>query len=493
MFHKNIKRESSYKRLQMERLMKGMTLEAVAQAVKGTYTGPEERKESELSSITIDSRQVEKDGLFVAIKGARVDGNTFIPGAYDDGALCCMSTEPPKDETKPYIQVESCEQALKDMAELYRAGLTIPVIGITGSVGKTTTKEMIAAVLSQKYDTLKTLGNFNNEIGLPLTIFRIREHHQAAVLEMGISDFGEMTRLAKVAKPDICVITNIGQCHLENLGTRDGILKAKTEIFTYLKPEGKAVLNGNDDKLCTLDQDERISAPVFYGLPDGGKLDQTKEGAKLSVYAQNCESLGLAGSRFMLHTPKGEISVTVPAPGRHMISNALAAAAVGCELGLSLEQIKAGIESYEPVGGHGHIIQADDMTIMDDCYNANPVSMKAGIDVLSEVEGSRTVAILGDMFELGDEEAQMHYEVGQYAARKGISLIISIGSLAQNYEKGLEEISRTGGYAGRHLYFADLDAFLETGIREIRKGDAVLVKASHAMHFEKIVKVLQEQ
>ena len=286
--------------------MKGMMLEAVAQAVKGTYTGPEERKESELSSITIDSRQVEKDGLFVAIKGARVDGNTFIPGAYEDGALCCMSTEPPKDETKPYIQVESCEQALKDMAELYRAGLTIPVIGITGSVGKTTTKEMIAAVLSQKYDTLKTLGNFNNEIGLPLTIFRIREHHQAAVLEMGISDFGEMTRLAKVAKPDICVITNIGQCHLENLGTRDGILKAKTEIFTYLKPEGKAVLNGNDDKLCTLDQDERISAPVFYGLPDGGKLDQTKEGAKLSVYAQNCESLGLAGSRFMLHTPKGD-------------------------------------------------------------------------------------------------------------------------------------------------------------------------------------------
>ena len=170
--------------------MKGMTLEAVAQAVKGTYTGPEERKESELSSITIDSRQVEKDGLFVAIKGARVDGNTFIPGAYEDGALCCMSTEPSKDETKPYIQVESCEQALKDMAELYRAGLTIPVIGITGSVGKTTTKEMIAAVLSQKYDTLKTLGNFNNEIGLPLTIFRIRQHHEAAVLEMGISDFG---------------------------------------------------------------------------------------------------------------------------------------------------------------------------------------------------------------------------------------------------------------------------------------------------------------
>lgn len=476
----------------MEDLMKGMTLEAVAQAVNGIYTGPEEVKKSELSAITIDSRQVEKDGLFVAIKGARVDGNTFIPGAYEDGALCCMSTEPPKDETKPYIRVESCEQALKDMAGLYRAGLTIPVVGITGSVGKTTTKEMIAAVLSRKYDTLKTLGNFNNEIGLPLTIFRIREHHEAAVLEMGISDFGEMTRLAKVAKPDICVITNIGQCHLENLGSRDGILKAKTEIFTYLKPEGKAVLNGNDDKLCTLDQDSRITAPVFYGITDGGADHKTEEGSMPSVYGDHCESLGLAGSRFMLHTQKGEISVTVPAPGRHMISNALAAAAVGIQLGLSLEQIKAGIESYEPVGGHGHIIQTEDMTIMDDCYNANPVSMKAGLDVLHEVEDSRTVAVMGDMFELGDEEAKMHYEVGQYAARKGISLIISIGSLAQNYEKGIEEICQSEGYAGRHLYFADLDAFLETGIREIRKGDAVLVKASHAMHFEKIVKALQE-
>lgn len=468
--------------------MKGMTLEAVTQAVGGVYTGPESRKNTELTAITIDSRQVEKGGLFVAIKGARVDGNTFIPGAYKDGACCCMSTEPPVDETKPYIRVESCEQALKDMAEFYRENLTIPVVGITGSVGKTTTKEMIAAVLSQKYDTLKTLGNFNNEIGLPLTIFRIREHHEAAVLEMGISDFGEMTRLARVAKPDYCVITNIGQCHLENLGSRDGILKAKTEIFDYLKPDGTAVLNWNDDKLSTLDKDPRITEPVFYGISG----DESASKAP-SVQAKDCESLGLAGSRFTLHTPEGEISVTVPAPGKHMISNALAAASVGLLLGLSLEQIRQGIESYEPVGGHGHIIQTDGMTIMDDCYNANPVSMKAGIDVLHEVEDARTVAVIGDMFELGTNETKLHYEVGQYAAQKGISVIISIGSLAKNYEEGICDVSSRGGYNGTHLYYPDLDEFLEKGIGEIRKGDAVLVKASHAMHFEKIVKKLQEQ
>lgn len=464
--------------------MRGMTLEAVTAAVGGEYIGPEEERKKEISSITIDSRKVEAGGLFVAIKGARVDGNTFIPGAYRDGALCCMSTERPEREEKPLILVKSCEQALKDMAEYYRLQSDIKVIGITGSVGKTTTKEMIASVISQKYDTLKTQGNFNNEIGLPLTVFRLREHHEVAVLEMGISDFGEMTRLAKVARPDICVITNIGQCHLENLGDRDGVLKAKTEIFSYLKPEGKAILNWNDDKLCRLTEDSRINDPVMFGIKN--------ELGTPEVSARDIKSLGLAGSHCILSTPAGEIEVTVPAPGRHMISNALAAAAAGIQLGLSLEQIRKGIEAYEPVGGHGHILQTESLTIMDDCYNANPVSMKAGIDVLSEVDDSRTVAVLGDMFELGEKEQQMHYEVGKYAAQKGISVIISIGSLALNYERGAAECTETGEYKGKHMHFNTLEEFLEKGMCEIQNGDAVLVKASHAMHFEKIVERLQD-
>lgn len=480
--------------------MEGMTLEAVARAVNGSYTGPEEGKKLTLASITIDSRKVEKDCLFVAIKGQRVDGNDFIPGAYEDGAACCMSTLPPRDFAKPYIQVASCEQALKDMAEYYRSILDVTVIGITGSVGKTTTKEIIASVVSQKYDTLKTLGNFNNEIGLPLTVFRLRPHHQVAILEMGISDFGEMSRLAKVARPDACVITNIGQCHLENLGDRDGVLKAKTEMLDYLKKDGTAYFNGDDDKLITLTDDKRIQSPVYFGMGNTGQEEKKivswggQEKACLDFYADNIQSLGLAGSRIDLVTPKGSIRITVPAPGKHMISNALAAAAVGLGLDLSLEQIKAGIEAYEPVGGHGHIIQTDFMTIMDDCYNANPVSMKAGLDVLSEVEGRR-VAILGDMFELGENEKKLHYEVGTHAADRGIDLVVAVGELARNYALGVREhfgLSEKSDRPVNVLYFKTLEEVLEKLPELIQPRDAVLVKASHAMHFEKIVEKLQE-
>lgn len=466
--------------------MRGMDLKAVAAAVGGIYTGLEEGKGYVLSSVTTDSRKVEKGGLFVALKGARVDGNTFIPGAYEDGAACCMSTRPPQDETRPYIQVESCEQALKDLAEYYRSVLDVTVIGITGSVGKTTTKEMIASVVSRKYDTLKTLGNFNNEIGLPLTVFRLRDNHEVAVLEMGISDFGEMGRLAKVARPDICVITNIGQCHLENLGTRDGILRAKTEVFDYLKPGGKAYLNGDDDKLSTLVNDSRISSPVFYGFGGEGKDIIPSP----DVTAENVQDLGLEGTELDIVTPAGRFHVTVPAPGRHMVSNALAATAIGMGLSIPLEQIKAGIEAYRPVDGHGGIIETDRLTIMNECYNANPASMKAGLDVLAGIQG-RKVAIMGDMFELGSQEEQMHYEVGEYAASKGIDVVIAVGGLAGNYEKGVRDYQQESGFDGEVYYYPAVSEFLTNLTRHIREKDTVFVKASHAMHFEKIVERLQ--
>jgi UDP-N-acetylmuramoyl-tripeptide--D-alanyl-D-alanine ligase len=479
--------------------MTGMTLEKITQAVGGNYTGPAEMLQKEVSSITIDSRQVQKDSLFVAIKGARVDGATFIPGAYKDGAICCMSTDAPKDEAKPHIQVSSCEEALKSMAEYYRSILDIIVVGITGSVGKTTTKEMIASVLSQRYDTLKTLGNFNNEIGLPLTVFRLREHHQVAVLEMGISNFGEMSRLAKVAKPDYCVITNIGQCHLENLGTREGILKAKTEMLDYRNPQGNVYVNGEDDMLATLVDDDRIadkSHLVSFGLAvdgDGSVAAESSQNTPCErtwqVYGDHVRTLGLQGSQVEIHTPQGSIDVTVPAPGRHMILNALAAAALGTGLGLSLEQIRDGIAAYEPVGGHGHIISAGDMTILDDCYNANPVSMKAGLDVLGEV-ATRKVAILGDMFELGEDEWNMHYEVGSYAAEKGIDVIIAIGTLAKAYRQGVLDFKEKSGFAGQMVYYPTRDEAMETLPGYLHPGDSVLVKASHGMHFENIVEVL---
>ena len=245
--------------------MKGMTLRAMTEAVNGIYHGNGEDYDKEITAITIDSRKVAEGGLFIAIKGERSDGHDFIGQCFEKGAACVISEKELPDEEHSYIQVESSLQALKDLALLYRNNLDVKVVGITGSVGKTSTKETISSVLSEKYRVLKTLGNFNNEIGLPLTVFRLTEDDEVAVLEMGISDFGEMDRLSKIAQPDICVITNIGFCHLENLGTRDGILKAKTEIFNHMNPDGIVILNGDDDKLSTISQ-VHGKRPLVFGI-----------------------------------------------------------------------------------------------------------------------------------------------------------------------------------------------------------------------------------
>ena len=259
---------------------------------KGVYHGPEDVLDQEAASIITDSRKAEEGALFVAIVGERVDAHRFIPDVMAKGApLASVSERELEGAEFPYIQVESSLQAVKDIAEFYLEQLQIPVVGITGSVGKTSTKEVIASVLKEKYRTLKTQGNFNNELGLPLTVFRLREEDEIAVLEMGISDFGEMTRLAKIAKPQTCVITNIGTCHLENLGDRDGVLKAKTEIFQYLKPEGHIVLNGDDDKLSTIEEYKGIR-PVFFGL------DKNRD-----VYADQDRQPGTEGR--LLQDPSG--------------------------------------------------------------------------------------------------------------------------------------------------------------------------------------------
>ena len=223
-------------------------------------------------SVTIDSRRIQKDCLFIALRGARVDGHMFIPQSIQDGALCAVSEKRIESASYPYIMVNSCAQALKDIAEHYRRSLRLKVVGISGSVGKTSTKEMIASVLAQKYSVLKTEGNFDNEIGLPLTIFNIRGDHEAAILEMGISDFGEMERLAKVARPDLCVLTNIGCAHLEQLKSREGILKAKTEMFLYMNPEGDIILNGDDDMLASVKPANHIEPVFFWPEPGSGIL-----------------------------------------------------------------------------------------------------------------------------------------------------------------------------------------------------------------------------
>lgn len=454
--------------------MKNLTLENISRVCKGKLFG-KNIPNTEAACVVIDSRKIEPGGIFIATKGERADGHDFIPKVAEAGALGIICEKMLYECRVPFILVENSFQALKDIAEFYREQLTLPVVGITGSVGKTSTKEMIAGVLSRQFKVWKTEGNFNNEIGLPLTVLGIRKEHQAAVLEMGISDFGEMHRLSKIAKPDICVMTNIGQCHLENLGSREGILKAKSEIFDFMNPKGRVIVNGDDDLLCGLKK-RGAGKVIHFGLQPGN-----------DVFASDVMSRGLLGTQAVIHMDLEVFPVEIPLPGAHMVYNALAAAAVGKYLGLNREQIREGIAEVKAVGGRSNVLALQEYTVIDDCYNANPVSMKAAIDLLAMALG-RKVAVLGDMFELGGKEEEMHAQVGAYAADKGIDMIICVGRLSRFM---YEEAAKTGSRS-RAFYFETREEMQSKLKHMLQPGDNVLVKASHGMQFEKVVEYLRQ-
>lgn len=452
--------------------MKPVTLEDIAAATGGRYCGPDEHRADLISGVCTDNRKVESGSLFVCIKGARADGHSFAKSAVEAGAACCLAEEE-LDGSFPYVLVDSTLKALRDLAEWYRSLLTIPVIGVIGSVGKTTAKELTACVLGQRYNVLKTSANLNNEIGVPLTLLSIKEEHEVAVVEMGISDFGEMRRLAKMAKPDICIMTTIGYCHLENLGDLDGVLKAKGEVFEYMKKGSLAVLNGDDDKLKVFTPDTRI---VRFGL-----------GESCDVRAENVESLGFEGISCNILYKNERVKAVIPAFGTHIIYGVLAAAAVAVELGMDGESIAKGLTAYEPVGGRANVSDTGYITLINDCYNANPNSMSASITSLASIttEGKR-IAILGDMKELGAESSKLHREMGVLAANKGIELVICIGDEAKSIYEGCVQ---NGGNA---LYYTSKEELYEVLDGLIAKDDVVLVKASHSMGFEEIVERLRQ-
>lgn len=455
--------------------MKRFTLKQVADACNGKFVGDEKYLDYPITSVERDSREIKEGSLFLAIKGARVDGHDFIEKCYDMGAVCALCEKAPENPNKPYILVNSTLEAVKQIAESYRQLFDIPVIGISGSVGKTSTKEMIASVLAQKFKVHKTMGNLNNELGVPLTLFGLEEEHQAAVIEMGISDFGEMQRISKMVKPTICVITIIGSCHLENLGDRNGVLKAKTEMFANMVDNAKIILNGDDDKLRTVKEVKGIK-PEFYGLNGGNKY-----------YAENIKNNGTEGVDCTLCFDDTKLNVTIPALGNYMVSNALAAVAVGKTLGLSDEQLINGVESYKTVGSRANLIKTQKVTIIDDCYNANPNSVKAAIDTLANFSG-RKVAVLGDMKELGKTELQLHNEIGVYAAQKKIDVVVAVGPLAKEIFAGVKkENSET-----QAVYFENIDEAQKNLKDLLKQEDTVLVKASHSMQFEKIVEYLKQ-
>lgn len=464
--------------------MRNMTLTAIAWAVHGVLYNEEKADLlKEASSVVIDSRLIEPDGIFVATKGERVDGHSFIDQVFKEGALGVICEELPSRPKGPCILVEDSFQALKDLATYYRNQVSIKVVGIVGSMGKTSTKEMVAAVLSSHFNVLKTEGNFNNEIGVPLTIFRIRDGHEVAVIEMGISDFGEMDRLGAIVRPDVVVFTCVGPCHLEYLGDLDGVLRAKSEIISHMSSNGVLVLNGEDEKLSLIDQEKSLGRRIIR-FGNSSEHDD--------VFVSDTTSLGLDGTKFMANFPDGShYEMMVPLPGTHMVGNALSAASVGFVFGLNLEEIRRGMSGVVAISGRGHVIHTEKFVIFDDCYNANPRSVCAAIDLLHEAIGRR-VAILGDMFELGEDSDKLHREVGEYAAVNGIDSLICVGSNSKHmYEAArLHDELELRYYPNRELL---IKALSDPSKEILKKGDNILVKASHGMGFSEVVKMLSEQ
>ena len=453
--------------------MKVLTPQKIAEITSGKYIGSEAGRDAPVAGAVRDNRDVKPGNLFVCIRGERVDGHLFANKAFESGAACCLAEQKIPDAKGPYVIVESTLEAIKKLGGYYRSLFSIPIIGITGSVGKTTAKELIAAVLEAKLNVLKTEMNLNNELGVPLTLMSLNERHEVAVIEMGISDFGEMGRLAEMVRPDIFVITKIGYSHLKELGDLGGVLRAKTEAFAYMPPDGVAVLNGDDKLLLGYDPGMR---KITFGL-----------GEHNSTRAENVNSEGTEAVQFDLVDDRGRFHVTIPAYGSHLAELAPGAAICGRLLGLIDEEISRGFLLFAPVEGRSNVKNSAGIMLIDDCYNANPNSVKAALISVSKLTG-RHVAVLGDMMNLGEISEQMHREIGAIAAKCGIDTLICHGEQARFIYDGF----KSSGGINAH-YYPQMSELMAEINKHIKKGDAVLVKASHGMHFEKLLPVIIEQ
>ena len=448
--------------------MKNLTLHTIAEVCGGTLFGGEGRGNVEITAVTTDSRAASPGCLFAAIPGEKTDGHRYIASAFEKGAACVLAERAPETCAGPVILVPSTAKALQPLAGVYRAGFDIPFIGVTGSVGKTTAKNMLAAVLSERFAVHKTPGNYNNELGVPLTLFGLRGEHTAAVIEMGISDFGEMRRLTAMVRPNYAVFTRIGEAHLEFLHDLPGVLRAKAEIIEGMGPDGIVFANGDDEVLRTLSCKQRV---VFFGR--GEDCDVRAEDVDLREDGSTVCTVTGGGRRF---------SVVIPAYGEHMIYAALAGAAVGLTLGMTDEEIARGVAAYVPEGGRGRVIETGRLTLIDDCYNANPTSVNSAIRSLSARAGRR-VCILGDMLELGERSPAMHRQCGAYAVENGAALVLTCGELSRNTADGAGE---------KGVHFDSREDLINALPALLQPGDAVLVKASHSMRFEEIVRAIEK-
>ncbi len=421
-----------------------------------------------VTGVSTDTRTIEKGMLFVAVKGENFDGNDFIDAAAEKGAAAVISdrAEGADGHSVTVILVKDSRAAQLALARYYRMKFPVKLVGVTGSVGKTSTKDMIYAVLSAKFNTLKTEGNFNNDIGLPRTLFRLNESYGAAVIEMGMSDRGEISVLSGAAAPDICVITNIGWCHIENLGTRENILKAKLEILDGASPNAPLILNGDDEFLKSAE------------LP-GRRIVRYGRGADCDVRAEDIVRSGI-GQKFTLVYQGRKYPAEIPTVGEHHVMNALAAFAAGTEAGMTAEEIIPAFLRYEASGMRQKTERRGDITVILDCYNASPTSMESSLSVLGGMTvPGRRCAVLGDMLELGDMSAKLHADIAEYIVKNAECAFLYGNEMAHCRQK-LEQ----AGFETH--YYTDKQALTVGLLNWLRPGDAVLFKGSRGMRMEEI-------
>ena len=440
-----------------------MKVYEIVEATRGILVSG--NKDDEINFFSQDSRQMTNGGMYIPLKGERFDGHNFIESAFQTGAQAIISEKNVNYEDKIVIKVKDTHQALKDMASYLRNHRPVKVVGVTGSVGKTSTRDMVYSVVKQKYKTLKTEGNYNNEIGLPLTILRYHDE-EVLVLEMGMNHLQEMSRLSMIARPDIACITNVGTAHIGELGSRENILKAKLEIINGMKEGSTLIINQDNDMLQT------VELPHLNVVRVG-------KGKEASIQASHIVLEETKSSFEVEYQGKKEI-IEVPVQGEHNISNALIAIAVGIELNISLEDIKKGIQEFKLTKNRMDILEKNHKTVIYGTYNASVDSMKSSIDVLANYK-KRKVAILADMLELGDYSQQLHEEVGSYVASKGIDILVCVGKEAKYiYQKARESMKDVYYFESNQEVIARLDELL-------KEDDVILVKGSHSMNLKEVV------
>lgn len=450
--------------------MKAFTLQE-AEAALGL---PQMQAQATLADVCTDTRKIQPGSLFVCLRGERFDGHSFASQAAQLGAAALL-VDHPVDADVPQLVVTDTGKALLQLAGWYRRRFQLPVVGLTGSVGKTTTKEFIALVLSAKYNTLKTQGNLNNEIGVPQMLFRLEDSHTAAVIEMGMNHFGEISRLTRAVAPTVGLITNIGVSHIENLGSRAGILQAKLEILEGMAPDAPLIVNMDNDMLRTVKLGDR---PLLTFAID----DQSADFTATDIAEQG------STTTFTVHHSTFTQPVTIPTVGIHNVYNALAAMAVGYVTGVDPAAAASALANYVPAGMRQNLVQVGGVQVIEDCYNASPDSMRAALQTLGKLPVNRRYAVLGAMLELGDYAKEAHTQVGKMAAENGIDGVLAYGADAAY----IVEAAKQAGLENARL-FDTKESLAQSLAQQVQPGDGVLFKGSRGMHLEDVMHTVYER